>query len=259
MTRILLIDDESNIRMMMQLALQAKKHTVESANDGVEGLRKFGDGGGWDLVLLDQRMPGMAGLEVLSEMKQRAPNARIVLISAFGTYDLVQDAMEAGATDFLRKPFTLETLRGAVQAALDRPRNSNGLSQSSPTGAVFVTPAVDGYRIESRMGDGMRSGSETLYSFVVRSPEGEARTYTVRLPDYVRELVKARLDCETVPEGSRFWQAYCEEVVTQHLWQHAESPEDGVITISDFADDMKRWTENTLKGLAQYNNAKGRR
>src|SRR5882724_1844598 len=123
MARILVVDDESNIRMMLKLALTHVGHTVETAADGYEGLEKFGNGADWDMVLLDQRMPGLEGLEVLREMRQRSPEARVLMITAFGTIDLATEAMAAGATDFLRKPFTVETLRGAVKAALYSPEN----------------------------------------------------------------------------------------------------------------------------------------
>lgn len=119
MARILIIDDENNIRRMLKLALAQNGHTVETASDGYEGLERFGnDGADWDLVLLDQRMPGLEGLEVLREMRRRNPLARVLMITAFGTIDLATDAMAAGATDFLRKPFAIETLRSAVAAAL---------------------------------------------------------------------------------------------------------------------------------------------
>ena len=66
-------------------------------------------------MLLDQRMPGMDGLEVLREIRKRDPQARVIMATAFGTIDLAVEAMKSGATDFLRKPFTAETLRGAVR------------------------------------------------------------------------------------------------------------------------------------------------
>ena len=66
MARILIVDDENNIRMMVRLALQHVGHTVETAADGAEGLQKFGNGSNFDLVLLDQRMPGLEGLDVSS-------------------------------------------------------------------------------------------------------------------------------------------------------------------------------------------------
>src|SRR5579872_503365 len=136
--RILLIDDESNIRTMIRLALQHAGHTVETAADGPEGLEKFGSGEDWDLVLLDHRMPGMAGLDVLREIHRRDPNARVIMITAFGTIDLAVDAMKAGATDFLRKPFTTDTLRGAVRAALQAEPGST-MAAASQTATAPIT------------------------------------------------------------------------------------------------------------------------
>src|SRR5262245_15413766 len=122
--RILIIDDEAHIRETMQLALEAVGYRTESAADGPAGLEKFGAGADWDLVLLDQRMPGMEGLEVLGRIRERDPEARVVMVTAYGTIELAVDAMRAGAIDFLRKPFTPETLRGAAAMALAHPRRT---------------------------------------------------------------------------------------------------------------------------------------
>ncbi|PYS67014.1 MAG: hypothetical protein DMF69_24350 [Acidobacteria bacterium] len=70
---ILIIDDEENIRRVMRLTLQAAGYEVGEASDGETGLELFGDGIGWDTVLLDQRMPGMDGLETLRHISDRDP------------------------------------------------------------------------------------------------------------------------------------------------------------------------------------------
>ena len=75
---------------------------------------------GYDAVLLDQRMPGLDGLETLRQIKQRAPDACVVMVTAYASIELAVDAMRLGATDFLRKPMTPETLRSATAAALAR-------------------------------------------------------------------------------------------------------------------------------------------
>ena len=77
--RILIIDDEEHIRRMMKLTLEAAGHAVGEAQDGYEGLKLYGDGSAWDGVVLDQRMPGMDGLEVLARIKERNPRARVVM------------------------------------------------------------------------------------------------------------------------------------------------------------------------------------
>ena len=243
---ILVVDDEHNIRMMIHLALQHVGHTAESAGDGPEGLRKFGDGSGWDLVLLDQRMPGMDGLAVLREMRRIKPDARIIMITAFGTIDLAVEAMKAGATDFLRKPFTPETLRNAVAAALA------GLPAVAPVGEeefeiTFARTAVNGLRIEFVPKPGKHVNGELRHAFTVRTPTGEKRECMVVLPAYVSELVKAHADREEMPGGFRFWQALCEEALANYLWQCADTPPGGLVRVDEFTTGLRRWVDVALE------------
>ena len=95
--RVLIVDDETNIRRMMRLTLEADGYEVEDAPDGVKGLELFGDGSRFDAVVLDQKMPGMDGIETLRQMLRRAPDATIVMVTAFGSIELAVDAMKAGA------------------------------------------------------------------------------------------------------------------------------------------------------------------
>src|SRR5690349_24220089 len=116
--RILIIDDEEHIRRMMRLTLEAAGYEVSEAKDGADGLRLFGDGSAWDAVVLDQRMPGMDGLETLRQLKQLNVHSHVVMATAYASIELAVDAMKLGATDFVRKPMTPEVLRNAVTAAL---------------------------------------------------------------------------------------------------------------------------------------------
>ena len=108
--RILIIDDEAHIRRMMRLTLETAGYEVGEAADGLQGLEAFGDDTTWDAVLLDQRMPGMDGLETLRHLKERGPEARIIMVTAFASIELAVEAMKLGATDFVRKPMTPEIL-----------------------------------------------------------------------------------------------------------------------------------------------------
>ncbi|MCC6445889.1 MAG: response regulator [Armatimonadetes bacterium] len=245
MGRILVIDDENNIRMMIRLALQHVGHTVERAADGPEGLEKFGDGSGWDLVLLDQRMPGMEGLAVLKEMRDRDPYSKVIMITAFGTIDLAVDAMKAGATDFLRKPFSANTLRGAVEMTLQgRPKLSPlGIA---PEGISFGLMTVNGYHILSQSDASHTEKGDIIHSFSVSGPDGKAWQCEVILPVYVIELVRAYADQEDLPGGDRFWHALCEEVVANYIWQHADTPPEGVIRVNEMTTGLKRWVSAAL-------------
>lgn len=245
MGRILIIDDETNIRTMIRLALQHVGHEADTASDGEEGLRKFGDGQGWDLLLLDQRMPGMSGIEVQRAIKKRAPKTKLIMITAFGTIDLAAEAIQAGAMDFLRKPFTADTLRAAVQSALDRPV----VSLSESTASVF-TPftrtTINGFRFEpAPEGRTVESGDITC-EFIVDLPDRSSTTVRVVLPTYVAELVKAYTDMEEPPGGEGFWQGLCEEALANYLWQHAELPSEGFLRIEDLTTSLQRWLDSVL-------------
>ena len=244
MARILVIDDENNIRMMIRLALQQEGHTVETAADGEEGLDKFGDGKAWDLILLDQRMPGLSGLTVLQQMRFYDPGARVIMITAFGTVDLAVEAMKAGATDFLRKPFTVEILRGAVQAALTGASQLQAAPESSLM--TFGLATLNGFHIVSQTGASVKLGEDTGFRFTVQNPEGTTQECTVVLPIYVTELIKAHTDREQMPGGARFWQALCEESLANYLYQNAEFPPDSLLRVEEFTFGMRRWVDAVL-------------
>ena len=105
MACILIIDDARNIRKMVRLTLQKAGHEITEADDGARGLELFGDGQSFDLTLVDQQMPGVEGLKVVEEARRRDSSARLLMMTAFATPELAGDVLEAGAVDFLAKPF----------------------------------------------------------------------------------------------------------------------------------------------------------
>src|SRR5262245_29471001 len=117
--RVLIIEDEDRLRHMMRLALEPE-HSVGEAPTGEAGREQVGTGSEWDVVLLDQRLPGIDGLETLRRMRQKNPSALVVMVTAFASIELAVDAMKLGAMDFLRKPVAPESLRDALTAALHR-------------------------------------------------------------------------------------------------------------------------------------------
>jgi CheY-like chemotaxis protein len=231
---------------MIRLALVHAGYEVETASDGPEGLQKFGNGEGWDLVLLDQRMPGMPGIEVQREIFRRNPASRLILITAFGTIDLALEAVQAGASDFLRKPFTADTLRMAVQSALDRPETTQ---HAVPVGMVcreFTRTTINGFSFELESQTVDDHSGDFICVFDVHRPAGAQSRVRVVLPAYVMELVKAYTDAEQVPGGQRFWIAMCEESLANHLWQNAEVPADDTLRIEDLSTSLQRWLDSVM-------------
>jgi CheY-like chemotaxis protein len=104
----------------MQMALETEGYTVETAADGIEGLHRFDAAEGWDLVFLDQRMPGIEGTEVLRRIRAANRTVPVVLITAYGTLDVAQTALASGASGFLNKPFTPAGLRRLAHEMLAR-------------------------------------------------------------------------------------------------------------------------------------------
>lgn len=229
---------------MIKLALDHSGYQVDTASDGAEGLEKYADGKAWDLVLLDQRMPGMPGIEVQREIFRRNPEARLILITAFGTIDLALEAIQAGASDFLRKPFTAETLRLAVQSALERPTENCSAVPVNRVCREFTRTTFNGFgfELESEQSDD-HIGDLTCTFSVHRSTEPGTEVRVI-LPAYVMELVKCHTDCEHVPGGHRFWIAMCEESLANYLWQHAAAPEGGVLRIEDLSSSLQRWLDS---------------
>ncbi len=244
--RILVIDDETNIRTMIKLALVHVGYQVETAADGPEGLLKFDQGEGWDIVLLDQRMPGMSGIEVQREIYRRDPATRLILITAFGTIDLALEAIQSGASDFLRKPFTAEMLRTAVRTALERPATP---ATAVPVGMVcraFTRTTINGFSFEHSEDTVDDRTGDIVFHFDVTRADAPVERVKVVLPTYVVELVKAYTDLEEVPGGQRFWQAMCEEALANYLWQNAQVPEDHTLRLDDLTSNLQRWLDSVL-------------
>lgn len=243
MSRILVVDDENNIRLMIRLALQSAGHQVQTASDGAEALEKWGDGAGFDLMLLDHRMPGMEGVDVLRALKTRDSNAKVILVTAFGTIELALDAMRAGATDFLRKPFTTEVLRGAVQAALD---GRAPLFAATPVPEKVSAPSsINGFRIQAE-GETKRDGDGFQQQFTVRGPGSGIQNCAVILPGFFLELVEAHADSDAIGSHDRFWEWMCEEALANYLWQNAELPPGGSLRLDELSSNLRRWMDAVL-------------
>ncbi len=116
--RILVVDDDKNIRRTVSMALESLNYFVHTAFDGKDAMVQL-TGDRYDLIITDLKMPGMNGMELLEQAIAKYPEIKIVLISAHGTVDNAVDAMKLGAVDFLQKPFTPKELRNLVHNVLE--------------------------------------------------------------------------------------------------------------------------------------------
>ncbi|MBE9119020.1 response regulator [Lusitaniella coriacea LEGE 07157] len=127
--KILVVDDQKNIRLTIAQALDPLGYEVRTAVNGEEALRYL-EAENYDLILTDLQMPGIGGLELLERAVKLYPDIQFLVISAHGTVDNAVEAMKLGAVDFIQKPFTPRELRDAIARVLSR-RNSETEQESN--------------------------------------------------------------------------------------------------------------------------------
>lgn len=117
MARILVVDDANFMRMQCAKVLRGEGHDVSEAVDGADAVIKYRELHP-DIVLMDVTMPVMDGIEAVKAIRKESPDARIVMVSATGQQSMVMSAIEAGAIDFVLKPFQPQRLLEAVHSAV---------------------------------------------------------------------------------------------------------------------------------------------
>lgn len=119
--KILIVEDEKNMREVLKILLEGEGYKVVTAHDGIDGL-------GWiqkdifDLVITDIKMPGMDGFGILKKLQEVSPETFVIMITAFGTTESAVEAMKLGAYDYIHKPFRIDEIRLIVKNALDKKR-----------------------------------------------------------------------------------------------------------------------------------------
>src|SRR5262249_23056150 len=118
MPNILIVEDEPKMRRLLEISLGEDGHTVHIAPDAETGLKCF-QREAIDLILTDLKLPGMNGLEFLQEAKRSNASVPIVVMTAYGTVETAVEAMKAGASDYVLKPFSMAELRLVIRKELD--------------------------------------------------------------------------------------------------------------------------------------------
>jgi DNA-binding NtrC family response regulator len=156
--RILIVDDEEIIIRSCRRILGDGNYEVDSAQDGLDALRKVDDAH-FDVMILDIMMPGMDGLEVLQRVKETHPDIAVIMVTGLSQIDTAVRAMKLGAFDYLPKPFDPDELRLVVERALERQRllqeNLNLRSEVSSK-----------YRFENIIGSS--PGMQGVYRFIAQ-------------------------------------------------------------------------------------------
>ena len=117
--RLLVIDDEANMRHMLATVLKKADYIVESASDGAEGLRLI-ERDRYDFILCDIKMPNMGGMEFLEAARDKLNGTTVIMMSAYGSIDTAIGAMKLGAYDYISKPFKTDEVYLTLKKAEER-------------------------------------------------------------------------------------------------------------------------------------------
>lgn len=116
--RLLIVDDQSGIRLLLQEVFKQEAYEVSLAANGLTALQKIEENQP-DCVLLDLKMPGMDGVEVLERMKKSWPDIPVIMMTAYGELELTNKALELGAVKYFTKPFDIYEIRDAVNVLFE--------------------------------------------------------------------------------------------------------------------------------------------
>jgi FixJ family two-component response regulator len=220
MTKVLIIDDEENIRQMTRLTLETAGYQVGEAASGMECFAILGGDSAWDVVLLDQKMPVLMGTDVLRRLRVLVPQARVIIMTAFGSVELAVEAMKLGAADFVRKPMTPEILRNAVAGALDATRR-----QSAPEERKTFT--MNGFAI-LRTSD-VTADALNERRFVVSRPDGSEQEVVVEISEEaIRNIRDSGI---TISLEDPFWTEEAEHFLTDYIWNDGNVPATGKLKL----------------------------
>ena len=117
--RILVIDDEPDMLMLMSMIIEENTEwEVETTNNPSEGL-KMALENDYDLVIADLKMPGLDGMEVFEELKEMKPDIPVIIITAYGSLEIADEARNKGVADFITKPFRKDTILFTMERVLE--------------------------------------------------------------------------------------------------------------------------------------------
>ncbi|MCM2357029.1 MAG: sigma-54 dependent transcriptional regulator [Geobacteraceae bacterium] len=183
MHKILIIDDDTSLRRVLEYNLQEEGYQVLAAASGEEGLLLF-DGELPDLVITDLKMPGISGFQVLTTVKERSPQTPVMVITAFGAVETAVEAMKLGAYDYITKPFNRDELRLTVRKALEM----RGLAEENRRLKEELSERAEFHNII-----GISRGMEQVFAVVRKVADTEATVLITGESGTGKELVARAL------------------------------------------------------------------
>jgi two-component system, NtrC family, response regulator AtoC len=197
--KILVADDEVNLRRVLTAMLKRDGHEVVQASSGVEAMEHIGD---VDVVITDLRMPGADGMEVLRTASKTHPHVPVIMITAYGSVGQAVEAIKAGAFDYIEKPFEQDAIRTIVEKAIGQAT----ANKMAPRTAL--TPADS--EAKGRFGLVGTSGEmQSIFSVIERVADTPSTVLITGESGTGKELVAKALHEQSSRKGAPFIKINC--------------------------------------------------
>lgn len=128
--KVLIVDDQNGIRVLLMEVFSSEGYTTYQASNGKMALEIVRDESP-DIVLLDMKIPGMDGLEILKQIKMMKPHMNVIMMTAYGELDMIKEATDLGALMHFTKPFDIDEMRIAVYTTLEQSQSNSQMPMNS--------------------------------------------------------------------------------------------------------------------------------
>jgi two-component system response regulator PilR (NtrC family) len=166
LNRILVVEDEKSMRDLLALMLLKEGYAVETVDSAVRAREILAKDGLYELVISDISMPGMSGLELLRHCRETTPLTAVILMTAFGTKQTAIDALNAGASYYVEKPFDIDEMKAVVHKTLEHKRIAGEVEKLKLLNRTLRAEVQGKYRFEGLIGDSPKM--QEIFSLIER-------------------------------------------------------------------------------------------
>jgi two-component system response regulator HydG len=223
MAKILVVDDQRNMRTTLAIMLRSAGHEVDEAGDGDKAI-ELASQGGYDLVLTDIKMAGKDGIEVLRATREVQPLTEVIVMTAYGTIESAVEAMRLGAYDYIQKPFTEQELVVKVAKAVERRQLGTQI-------ALLAQEFRDRYKFENIIG--RSSAVRDVLARIVKIAPTDATVLITGESGTGKELVAKAIHANSKRASQPFVTVNCaaitETLLESELFGHAKGAFTGAV------------------------------